>query len=780
MKGKKRNADSDDEEPEALPSTKRATKDKKRKAAEEDEPGKPAKKHLSKGVKDKLEQDDMEVSFLEKKLKIKNKKVPKAFEEDGLDFLLEGLEDNYLEDKPGKKIKKEKKKPTYEIEDSSDEEDGGFDDILGGASDEEDVMLNEGSEGEEDDLGSEDEDEEEDSEEDGSEGEFGGFSDEDGEEGADSGAEPEAPRVRENPYKAPVPEDNAPAVFTPSATKYIPPSLRKAASTESEQLQRLRRQVQGLLNRLSEPKLIPLLTEVEALYANNPRGDVTNLFTDLIISTICDRSAMLDTFMILHAGFVAAIYKLIGTDFGAHVVQSVVEKFLSFHKTTNLIPEPAKQGKECTNLMAFLSELYNFGVVAPVLVFDFIRMFLSELTELHTELLLKIVRNAGGQLRTDDPTAIKSLALLLQPAIAKAGGEKNLSIRTQFMIETLTNLKNNRLKSGNATTVVTTESTTRMKKLLGTLNTRRLRATEPLRASLDDIVNVATKGKWWLVGASWAGTSASTPAAPTPSAPADDDSSDSEDDSAHSPDLLLLARQHRMNTSIRRAIFITLLSSTDFTDAHTRLQKLHLKRTQSREIPRVLIHCATNESAYNPYYTLIARKLCSNSHALKMTFTFVLWEYFRRFGEEDERHNNDGSDDEDEDGGDAQFETLDKKAFRKIANLARLYGALVNERVLTPGIFKTLKFTPYLKPATKSFLEVFWGSALAAEGSDDWLLAHMADGAEQCRGVAWFLKKRALVVVDGDASAIRKRQKHLVKGLEAVVGRVQGGAFGEE
>ena len=541
---------------------------------------------------------------------------------------MEGLKEDYLDEEADKK---KKKKPAYEFDISSeDEEDDGFDGAIFGASDEDDVMLNEGTDEEDDEDGSEEE---------GSDEEFGGFSDEEGDdsEGSDEEddekAPPPAPRVRENPYIAPVPLDAAPAPFQASATKYIPPSLRKAASTESEQLTRLRRQVQGTLNRLSEAKLVSLLTEVETLYANNPRGDVTNLFTDLIITTICDRSAMLDTFMILHAGFIAAVYKIIGTDFGAHVVQSVVEKFLAFHKTTNLIADPTKQGKECTNLMSFLSELYNFGVVAPVLIFDFIRLFLSELTELHTELLLKIVRNSGTQLRSDDPSSIKSLALLLQPAILKAGGEANLSVRTRFMIETLTNLKNNKVKS-NTNTAMNTEATVRMKKLLGTLNTRRLRATEPLRASLDDITNVATKGKWWLVGASWAGSSA----APTkPSVEEEhiiDSSSEDENDPSHTPDLLLLARQHRMNTSIRRAIFITLLSSTDFADCYTRLQKLHLKRTQSREIPRVLIHCAASESAYNPYYTLLAKRLVSGSHALKMTFTFVLWEYFRRFGEE--------------------------------------------------------------------------------------------------------------------------------------------------
>ena len=52
-------------------------------------------------------------------------------------------------------------------------------------------------------------------------------------------------------------------------------------------------------------------------------------------------------------------------------------------------------GKECSNLIVLLSELYNFQVVSSVLVYDIIRGLLAEdLTEHAVELLLKIVRSA--------------------------------------------------------------------------------------------------------------------------------------------------------------------------------------------------------------------------------------------------------------------------------------------------------------------------------------------------------------------------------------------------
>jgi nucleolar MIF4G domain-containing protein 1 len=370
--------------PPPLPKKSILKKPTKRKVEElEEEPREPArkKKSLSKGVLDKLAQDNAEIEYLEKKLKIKNKKTPKGFEDDGLDFLLDGLKDNYFDDRAerAREINAKQRNMDFgsEEENVDDDEDGDYDerDQLDDISD-----IDSGDEeGENQEDGEEDDGENaEDMEEE--EEEFTGFSD------AEPSEVAPIPTVRENPYKAPV-------AATQSAGKYIPPSLRKPATTESEQHVRLRRQMQGLINRLSEAKLVPLLGDVENLYRTNPRGDVTDLITDILVSTLCDPSALQDTYHILHGGFLAGLYKIMGVDVGANVVQRVVEEFLKHHGKVNGIANPSTAGKECTNLISFLSELYNLQVVSCVLIFDLIRLFLFELTELHTELLLKVVRS---------------------------------------------------------------------------------------------------------------------------------------------------------------------------------------------------------------------------------------------------------------------------------------------------------------------------------------------------------------------------------------------------
>lgn len=77
-------------------------------------------------------------------------------------------------------------------------------------------------------------------------------------------------------------------------------------------------------------------------------------------------------------------------------------------------------------------------------------------------------------------------------------------------------------------------------------------AHEPLRVSLDDLHSAESKGKWWLVGAAWGGDPLVDRQEAMKSA--------AKDEEVENNSLLRLARKHGMNTSIRRSIFIVLMS----------------------------------------------------------------------------------------------------------------------------------------------------------------------------------------------------------------------------
>ncbi|KAJ5692419.1 hypothetical protein N7462_001842 [Penicillium macrosclerotiorum] len=626
---------------------------------------------ISETVKSKLAQDDAEIAALEKKLGLKKgKKLPKAFADDGLEDLMGDLgndseddskkrkreADEWLQSKRQKALKSQAKEEQREKDDSddfdeSDDSDEGMDDL------DEELLGSDDSE-----YGAED-------------SEFGGFEEE----------EKGPAKKRENPYVAPVPKQD-----TTATQKYIPPSLRALSDPETESLTRLRRQAQGHLNKLSEANLVSILAEFEKLYRDYPRQNVTSTLMDLLMGLICERAVMQDTFIVLHAGFIAAVYKIMGMDFGAEIVQKVVETLDADGDERGKF-----QGKEAINLVSLLAQLYNFHVIGSPLIFDYIRLFLEEITETNTELLLKVIRNSGPQLRQDDPTALKDIVMLIQPAVAKIG-ESNLSVRTKFMIETITDLKNNRVKSGIGANI-TSEHITKMRKILGSLNNSRvIRASEPINITRSDIHNSSKKGKWWLVGASWK----EDPLVAARQELSDKPTKDAEiveDDSEAEPDLRELAKAHRMNTDVRRSIFVAIMSATDYQDANVRLLKLRLKRAQEFEIPRVLLHCAMEEEAHNPYYTLIARRFCGESgRRIKVSFMFALWNIFKRMGEQGDDEEEPDFDAEDGDNG---------VSMKAVVNLAKMYAMLIADGTLTLAVLKNLNFA-YLQPQTKTFVEL--------------------------------------------------------------------------
>ncbi|KAI4109915.1 MAG: hypothetical protein L6R37_000265 [Teloschistes peruensis] len=699
---------------------KRLSKDQKTDATPSPSPS-PEPRIVSKGVKDRLAADDAEIAALEAALGVKGKKkLPKSFEEDGLDVLLEGLEDN-LDGRGNLKRKRnegeewlQEKRKKARVADcdaeaaavelsSSDDEDPGS--SFGGLSGGEDAFG--------DDVPSADEESD------------GYFSSEDLNDDK-STATPAEKRIRENPY-------HAPATSATPAAKYIPPSLRTQTASETEDLSRLRRQVQGLINRLSEANILSILGDIESLYRNQPRQHVSSTLLDILVGLLSDPSTLQDTFVILHAGFVTAVFKMIGSDFGAQVIQRVDEEFCANYS----VDEDGKlKDKRLINLMSLISQLYTFQMVGSKLLYDYIKLFIKDLSENSAELLLKILRNSGTQLRQDDPTALKEIVLLVQNAVLTIG-EKNLSVRTKFMIETINNLKNNRMKTGIAASSIVSEHVVRMKKTLGSLNTRNIKASEPLRVGLQDIRDSDKRRKWWLVGASYKDPAQLIQHRKTSPEDDESDGSDEGDLSQNvAGDLLQIARGQRMNTDVRRSIFVAIMSATDYSDAFQRLKKLRLKKSQELEIPKVMIHCAGAEEAYNPYYTLLARRVCTD-RKLKMAFQFSLWAFLKRLGENVD-------DDEDE-----AVEEEDRPGMRTIVNLAKMFGVLIAEGGLRLNALKILNFA-YLQPQSSIFAELLLITVIlhpqkGSNGSRDEakiieIFMQAGSNPEIVKGLLYFLK----------------------------------------
>ncbi|ODV79920.1 uncharacterized protein CANTADRAFT_25712 [Suhomyces tanzawaensis NRRL Y-17324] len=586
--------------------------------------------------------------------------------------------------------------------------------------------------------------------------------------GEDSDSEESKPK-KENPFVAPTQSDDSEGSEDEDSqkeSKYIPPALRRKMALEndtSEEILNLRKAIKGPLNRLSEANINTITNEINGLYLTYARHSVNEQLTNLILDSIIQQGRLLDTFVYLHATLVAAIYRLQGVEFGAYFIQTLLEKFESWYKDST-------KTKEASNLISLLSSVYLFSIVGSKLLYDIIKLLISDLNEINAELLLRLIRSAGNQMRSDDPSSLKEIVLLTNQVATTLTKDK-LNPRTQYLIETITSLKNNKLKVNNE---ANHQLSIRLKKFLGSINNNKFN--DPIQVSLDDIHNIETRGKWWLVGSAWKGVEKEEP---TVNVEAVNDILDNAE-----PNWMELARSQRMNTNIRRAIFISIMSANDYIDAVTKLDKLNLKRSQEREIPRVLIHCTGVEPAWNPYYGILANKLCEN-HSNRKTFQFMMWDIIKEFegstGDDSEGEEDDflGFDNED-----------DETKLKRILNLGRFFGFLLSEGALPLHILRTVNFVT-ASSNTVLFLEVLFFSFLDQIGKksqlnsvgaglgkklmkmselrfDDKLLIERTLKAQEqptlLRGIEFFLTDK---VAKSDLITGRKQRKRIEWGVEA-------------
>lgn len=518
-----------------------------------------------------------------------------------------------------------------------------------------------------------------------SENESDGFADDaSDDDNSDSATE----TMRENPFVAPSTSHTLELANTTAgeAGKYVPPALRrKLASADlgltPEQVA-LQRAIKGPINKLSESNVGLIVNEINGLYLSNPRQAVNETLTSIILDSVVHQGRLLESFVFLQSALAAAIYKLRGVDFGAYFVQTLVESFDTYNS------DPSKL-KEALNVMSLLSSVYAFQLVSARLLYDLIKDLLGNLNESNAEILIKIVRNSGNQMRSDDPMALKEIVLQVNQRSSAMGSE--LTPRMQFLLETISSLKNNKLKLNNE---ASHQLQIRLKKFLGTIASGKL--ADPIQVSLSDIRHADTKGKWWLVGSAWKGADEEEASAELGNKQAMNDILDNAE-----PNWLELARVQRMNTDIRRAIFISIMSANDYVDALTKLDKLALKKAQEREIPRIVIHCAVVEPAWNPYYGILATKLC-DTHSYRKTFQFMLWDILRGFDGID-------GDELDEESAFTGFDdsVSDEDKLKRILNLGRLFGNLFAQGSLPLHVLRTVNFIT-MSTDTKLLMEVLF------------------------------------------------------------------------
>ncbi|KAK9699327.1 hypothetical protein RND81_08G167500 [Saponaria officinalis] len=392
-----------------------------------------------------------------------------------------------------------------------------------------------------------------------------------------------------------------------SACKYLPPHLR-SRSDDLQEYSHIRRQIRGLLNRMSESNLESVTGEIYSIFKSVPRAYASQIVSEEVLGSCSGGPRGNEQYASVFAAFVAGMASMVGIDFGANFLASLAKCFEDeYSKEDNL---------SLRNLSLFLSYLCIYGVCSSDLIYSFLIKLSKRLTEVDVLTILSVLNSCGMKLRGDDPAAMKDFILSVQARVneLKAGcGDVEAAIygkRMEFMLETICDIKNNKKRAKEDS-----PQHTRIKKWLQKLKVENITVSG---VDWNKLLDPEKKGQWWHSG----DVSSATEEIGKVAGKMDRDVHEAQK-------MLKLAAKQRMNTDTRRAIFCVIMSAEDYIDAFEQLLSLNLQGKQDREIMRVLLECCLQEKVFNKYYTALALKLCSHDKNHKFSLQYCLWDQFR-------------------------------------------------------------------------------------------------------------------------------------------------------
>uniref|UniRef100_A0A8D0GCL9 Nucleolar protein with MIF4G domain 1 n=1 Tax=Sphenodon punctatus TaxID=8508 RepID=A0A8D0GCL9_SPHPU len=232
------------------------------------------------------------------------------------------------------------------------------------------------------------------------------------------------------------------------ATKYVPPQMRRSEETvdakKREELERLKKTLKGLMNRLSEPNLASVSGQLEELYMANSRNDMNETLTSVLMNACVTAHLMPARLIMEHVLLVSILHHTVGIEVtlfksGAHFTFQI----LNIHNGENTV-------------------------------------------NTHPFVILDVAKRV--HLR---PRIFVNVALLVSPSV-------------RFMLETMLALKNNDMRKIPGYDPEPVEKLRKLQRTLVNIYVGSGRETQ-LRVSLDSLLAADQIGRWWIVGSSWSG-----------------------------------------------------------------------------------------------------------------------------------------------------------------------------------------------------------------------------------------------------------------------------------
>ena len=419
-------------------------------------------------------------------------------------------------------------------------------------------------------------------------------------------------RAKELPNSA---SSSEPADLTPS--KYVPPHLRKGATTSEGAMSVTKKRetsLLGLLNRVSEGNIDSISREIVSVIVNQKLS--ASSVAQSLVNIACDNPHITVTLQGTFAGITCAIAAETApsNQYSGSMLAELTKRIL------HSITDDSKQ-RTVTNLVRFTSCLFSLGLFG-VDVMDSLLTYLVDTPQLPTEKRLEWVlaclRFSGRVLRDHHKQRFISILDRLSSKLsALTDGGKQAA----FALKELMSMKDGKsnfravdhLQTVCEWLIIRNSQSSKFKASEGSTLTGWKVPKEI------ESVQLVVPSVCFLFSGAYSfpsGWTDSIPSEPSQETAAPNNSVSLEE----------LASMHRMTTEVKKNAFVAIMGSVDANHALIRLDQFGLldKPKYFASIVSVIVHCAMQESSLNPFYVELMRSLCASQRDIKRDRKFSI------------------------------------------------------------------------------------------------------------------------------------------------------------
>lgn len=259
----------------------------------------------------------------------------------------------------------------------------------------------------------------------------------------------------------------------------------------------------------------------------------------------------------------------------------------------------------------FIAHLTNQNVVEPKLVMQMLLLLLAQPTDDSVELAVALLREVGAFLDEND----RQLSDLVFGQLRNVLQSSDVEQRTIYSIEVLMQQRKDQWSKNPAVP----EGLDLIE------DSEKVQVDAP---ELDEPINVETglnvfkvddayeenEAKWAAIKAEILGEDSDD----EDDDRSDDDSEDSEDEAVKQQDIKDMTADEL--TALRRKIYLTIQSTSNFEEACHKLMKVQLPAGRERELPSMIIETCSQRPTYEKFYGLMGERLCNISRHLQSQF----------------------------------------------------------------------------------------------------------------------------------------------------------------